>query len=169
MHMPIGNTPLTSDTARTVRSATKCPAKAAVALAAVLLLPACADTPAGRLLDDPIGAFTGTIPPEPPAAEQRTRRIGEAGPEQWPNLADVPPRPTGVPSPAARQTLYDELVRHRAENQALRQAVAPPPPQANPAGASFDIPPPVEALPPLPEPPAPLGPMPRLEPPAVAS
>jgi hypothetical protein len=117
-----------------------------IALAAsLLLLGACADSPVLDLLGGGAG-LPG--PDEPPGQIRRATGDADAG---WPNLASVPPRPSGVRTPAQRQALIDSLALERAQTRAAGAAldartVPLPPVPAIPA-LSGDVPPVAEDLP----------------------
>lgn len=83
----------------------------AVLLLPVLLAAGCADSPVLDLLGGGAGL------PEAGAPETPIRRATETDGE-WPNLASVPPRPTGVRTPAERQSMLDRLAEDRALSEA---------------------------------------------------
>lgn len=122
-----------------------------MALAVLLLLGACANSPVLDLLG---GGADLPEPGEPPGLIRRA--AGETG--EWPNLASVPPRPQGVRTPAERQALLDSLATEREETRAAGAALeardAPPlPPVPAIPALSGEVPPvagdlPVPAAPP---------------------
>lgn len=74
--------------------------------------------------NDPGAEAAAELPPSP-----IRRMTGDS--RTWPNLATVPPRPTGVPTPAARRQAMDKLEQDRTDANGLREALdtmgVPPP------------------------------------------
>jgi hypothetical protein len=83
----------------------------AALLLSVFLTAGCADSP----VLDMLGGGAGL--PQPGAPETPIRRATETQGE-WPNLASVPPRPSGVRTPAERQSMMDRLAEDRATSEA---------------------------------------------------
>lgn len=95
----------------TSASGRRIPMLRAAMLLSALLSAGCADSPVLDLLGGGAGL------PEAGAPESPIRRATDTAGE-WPNLATVPPRPTGVRTPADRQSMMDRLAEDRAASEA---------------------------------------------------
>ncbi len=104
----------------------------AVAVPAILGLPACSE----RALDTGLlGSVTGEPSPVGDRSPQIRAMTGER--TDYPNLASVPPRPTGLSTEAQRQTQMDKLAEDRSRSRKRKAAT-----EAIPMPTPLPVPPP---------------------------
>ncbi|QJE72697.1 hypothetical protein HHL28_05950 [Aerophototrophica crusticola] len=126
----------------------------AMALAALSVLPGCANVPLPDVVfdDGPATATPDQVASKDPQAAltgARPIRRADPGVDGYPNLSTVPPRPNEFSTPVERQALLDRLTADRGEGEAvagnLRATDVPAPkaPVTTGLPAVPDAPPPV--------------------------